>query len=304
MTTRFVSLLGALGLCLMAPWVGVRAQQAPPPQIQSQVQSAKQEMPAFRSRITLVPLDVRVLDRDGKPVTDCRARLHDPRERRAAGHRHVLRVGARARGAAAAGPPVRAAPGGPRATGAPARPHVPAHRRPGPHPGAVRRHRRLITFVRERLLPQDRVAVMAYHRITDFTTDHEQIVACSSASPSGTSGSRPCSSSGGRARPPYAKCPKCLPEVDPAGDRRIFLFPGAVVSREMAQGLGIEEDIYRRERRYFDALLHGELAVGRESNLSAFVDEVASRRAELSGASSSATIRRNASRCRRTRTSC
>ena len=49
------------------------------------------------------------------------------------------------------------------------------------------------------------------------------------------------------------------------------------------------EDIYNgRERRYYDALLHGELAVGRESNLSAFVDEVASRRAELSGASSSA----------------
>ena len=69
----------------------------------------------------------------------------------------------------------------------------------------------------------------------------------------------------------------------------MFLFPGAIVSREMPQALGMEEDIYAgRERRYYDALLHGELASGRESNLSAFVDEVAARRAELSGASSSA----------------
>jgi VWFA-related protein len=33
----------------------------------------------------------------------------------------------------------------------------------------------LIAFVRERLLPQDQVAVIAYNRATDFTTDHEQI---------------------------------------------------------------------------------------------------------------------------------
>jgi len=35
----------------------------------------------------------------------------------------------------------------------------------------------LIAFVRERLLPQDRVAVMAFNRITDFTANHEQILA-------------------------------------------------------------------------------------------------------------------------------
>ena len=33
----------------------------------------------------------------------------------------------------------------------------------------------MIHFVRERLLPQDLVAVMAWNRSTDFTTDHEQI---------------------------------------------------------------------------------------------------------------------------------
>lgn len=33
----------------------------------------------------------------------------------------------------------------------------------------------LIRFVRQDLLPQDRVAILAYNRATDFTTDHEQI---------------------------------------------------------------------------------------------------------------------------------
>jgi VWFA-related protein len=32
-----------------------------------------------------------------------------------------------------------------------------------------------LKFVRERLLPQDQVAVLAYNRATDFTTDHEKI---------------------------------------------------------------------------------------------------------------------------------
>jgi len=70
MTQRCVSLPGALALCAIVLATGVHARQAPPPQIQTQTQNAKQDIPAFRSRITLVPLDVRVLDRDGRPVTD------------------------------------------------------------------------------------------------------------------------------------------------------------------------------------------------------------------------------------------
>jgi len=34
----------------------------------------------------------------------------------------------------------------------------------------------LIRFIRDGLLPQDRVALFAYNRATDFTTDHEQII--------------------------------------------------------------------------------------------------------------------------------
>jgi hypothetical protein len=39
--------------------------QAPPPAAQQ-----RPEVPAFRSRVTLVPLDVRVVDAQGNPVTD------------------------------------------------------------------------------------------------------------------------------------------------------------------------------------------------------------------------------------------
>jgi hypothetical protein len=38
---------------------------------------------AFRSRITLVPVDVRVLDRNGKPITDLAVRLHASKTTRA-----------------------------------------------------------------------------------------------------------------------------------------------------------------------------------------------------------------------------
>jgi hypothetical protein len=33
-----------------------------------------------------------------------------------------------------------------------------------------------IDFVRSKLLPQDYVAVMAYNRATDFTTDHQEVI--------------------------------------------------------------------------------------------------------------------------------
>jgi VWFA-related protein len=276
----------------MAPSVGVRAQQAPP-QIQAQTQSARQELPAFRSRITLVPLDVRVLDRDGKPVTDLGRGDFTILENDTP---QVIALFS-ASGLVPEAPPPFQAPNRSGLRQAPASEMAPQRGRtfllivgrgrleePFDGIGA------LIAFVGERLLPQDRVAVMAYNRITDFTTDHEQIATVlkrfaerhervNELLQQWQTGLAPL----------FAKCPKCLPEFILPKIDEIFLFPGAIVSREMPQALGMEEDIYNgRERRYYDALLHGELAVGRESNLSAFVDDVASRRAELSGASSSA----------------
>ena len=46
----------------------------------------------------------------------------------------------------------------------------------GRHQQALKAVDALIRFVRENLLPQDRVAVYAYNRASDFTTDREQIV--------------------------------------------------------------------------------------------------------------------------------
>ena len=63
------AVIGGYVAVVMAAAVGLDARQAPPPP-QVQTEPAKQGIPAFRSRVTLVPLDVRVLDRDGKPVTD------------------------------------------------------------------------------------------------------------------------------------------------------------------------------------------------------------------------------------------
>jgi VWFA-related protein len=133
------------------------------------------------------------------------------------------------------------------------------------------------------------VAVMAFNRITDFTASHEQVVALlrryadrhekiEALLEQDESGPAIA----------YRKCPKCLPDFILPKIDEIFRFPGAIVSREMPQALGMEDDLYAgRERRFYDALLHTELAVGRESDLSALVDLNASRRAELSGAGSS-----------------
>ena len=292
MTLRLVSVLGALGLCLMAPSSGVRAQQAPPPQIQTQTQSAKQELPAFRSRITLVPLDVRVLDREGKPVTDLSRDDFTILENN---ERQVIAMFSASGLVPEAPPPLsQFRPGLRQAAGAQLAPPrgrtfllvVGRGRIQEPFDGIGA----LIAFVRERLLPQDRVAVMAFNRITDFTANHEQIVTVLQRYADRHEKIEALlQQDGSGPAPQYRKCPKCLPDFILPKIDEIFLFPGAIVTRELPQALGMEEDIYNgRERRYYDALLHGELAVGRENNLSAFVDEVAARRAELSGASSSA----------------
>ena len=144
--------------------------------------------------------------------------------------------------------------------------------------------------MRERLLPQDRVAVMAYHRATDFTSDrekvvallqrindkHERIEALLDQYASGMS-------------PWYAKCKPCLPESLLPEINRLFLWPGAIVSREMPQALGYEEDLFGgNERRFFDALLETELARARDRGFQTLADEAATNRAALSGSDSSA----------------
>jgi len=139
---------------------------------------AQQQPPTFASGVTLVPINVRVIDsRSGKGVGDLTAAdftlLEDgvPQPIRLFELRTLT-------------------PEEPPEPGAGSRLRI----RRTPFGAAPQNHRvflfvlgrgrlqepsggvdALIGFVRQRLLPQDRVAVFAYDRATDFTTDHESI---------------------------------------------------------------------------------------------------------------------------------
>jgi VWFA-related protein len=146
------------------------ARQSPPPV------PAQQPPPTFRSGVTIVPVDVRVLDRDGKPVTDLTQADFTVLE-------DGVRQEVRHFSAHALVPmPVQAgATPAIRTRSSPAIQEQSARiflillgrgRLQEPSKGLDA----LIHMVRERLLPQDQVAVMAYNRATDFTNDHQKIV--------------------------------------------------------------------------------------------------------------------------------
>ena len=130
----------------------------------------------FRSNVTLVPLDVRVLDQRGEPITDLRAEdftvLEDgvPQEIRQFSRLELTPSSATAN----RGPAFRTA--AETATG-PQNHRVflivlGRGRLQGPSKGLDA----LLEFVEDRLLPQDQVAVLAYNRATDFTTDRRPIL--------------------------------------------------------------------------------------------------------------------------------
>ena len=145
-----------------------QAQQPPPPPQQ------EQQVPIFRTGTDVVPITVRVVDRKGLPVTDLTQKdfkvYEDDRLRDIVGfypqtmtpgpvvppavvwdQRNELRLAAATRrtfvivlGASRLLEPDKAFDAA-------------------------------ITFVTEKLLPQDAVSVMAFHRATPFTTDHEAV---------------------------------------------------------------------------------------------------------------------------------
>lgn len=140
---------------------------------------AQQQVPGtIRSGIAVVPVDVRVLDRDGKPITDLTQEdftlLEDgvPQS--------ILQFASQAftPDAPDAKPLIRVARPAPAAPAA----AVPLKHRTflivlgrGRLQHPARGVDAMIEFVRERLLPQDQVAVLAYNRATDFTTNHESV---------------------------------------------------------------------------------------------------------------------------------
>ncbi|HSC29070.1 MAG TPA: VWA domain-containing protein [Vicinamibacterales bacterium] len=153
----------------------VRAQQAATIQLQTEAQQPSRVPGTFRSRIVMVPIDVRVLDRNGRPVTDLQAADFTVFENGVAQKIEHFSMRLLEPDAAAAGirPAMRRAPG----SDIEAQNHrifliVLGRGRLQP---PARGLDGLLQFVHEHLLPQDLVAVLAYNRATDFTTDRRQI---------------------------------------------------------------------------------------------------------------------------------
>jgi len=136
--------------------------------------SAPQQTPVFRSTTTVVPITVTVLDKNGLPVTDLKASEFTVYENKQS--REIVNFFPQA---FAPGPvqPVSSSLARGRFDGVVPQTHRTFLVTLGygciQHPtnaldGAI-------DLVRNRLMPQDAVAVMAFHRATNFTTNHEAV---------------------------------------------------------------------------------------------------------------------------------
>jgi VWFA-related protein len=148
-------------------------QQAPPQGVQTSTQ-APQAPPVFRGGTVLIPIDVRVIDRNGQPVTDLTQADFTVRENgQPQTIRHFSTQSFEPQPTAPSGALVR---------------HTTLTNDITPQTNRIflimlGRGRlqepskgvdATLTFIRQHLLPQDQVSVFAYDRATDFTTDHEQ----------------------------------------------------------------------------------------------------------------------------------
>ncbi len=153
----------ALALTVLAPSAG-------PPQ---PPQGQPPRPPAIRTGITMVPVDVRVVGRDGKPILDLKREeftiLEDGVPQSI---RHFSSLAFTPDPSAALAEPILR-----RASGPDIRPQ---NRRVflillarGHHQGPSKYVDALAAFMERRVLPQDQVAMMAWNRATDFTTNHD-----------------------------------------------------------------------------------------------------------------------------------
>lgn len=127
--------------------------------------------PQFRGGISLVPLDVRVIDRQGNPVTDLKEIEFTILENGTPqGLRHFSTIDL---GTPSAPGPLFADPGTPSPTRRVFLLVLGRGRLQYPGRGADA----AITFIRDHVLPQDHVAVLAWNRATAFTTDHARTLA-------------------------------------------------------------------------------------------------------------------------------
>lgn len=164
---RFV----AIPVLVCAATIGLVAQtQTPPPPTQT-------PRPVFRTSTDVVPLTVTVLDKAGNPVTDLKASDFTVIENKQP--REILNFFTQTFDALP-----EAAVMTPESLNrvAPSRAVAPETRRTflivlsyGRIQYPTKALDGLIAFVKDRLLPQDLVAVIGFDRATDFTTNHEQI---------------------------------------------------------------------------------------------------------------------------------
>jgi len=136
---------------------------------------------SFRSRITIVPLDVRVLDRNRKPITDLTQAdftITEDGVVQTISHFSAQSLTADA-SSAETSPGLRQ----PAVTASDLKPQnrrvflIVLGRAPLRMRGPSKELPALLAFLKTRLLPQDQVAVMAFNRGTDFTTNHAAVAA-------------------------------------------------------------------------------------------------------------------------------
>ena len=144
---------------------------------QSQSQQQPSRIPGtFRSAVTLVPLDVRVLDQRGRPITDLKQEdfvVFEENVPQRIGHfSHQMLT--------AASP---APDGALKMRQVPGETLQPQNHRVfllvlgrGRLQYPAKGVDAAIDFVREQLLPQDQVAVLAYNRATDFTSNRGEVI--------------------------------------------------------------------------------------------------------------------------------
>jgi VWFA-related protein len=143
--------------------------------VTAQSPTQTEQRPVFRSSVSLVPIDVRVTDKNGKPVTDLRSdefTIADNGVRQDIRH-FSARTFASTEQKSDPGMPVRE-------TAFSLEPQTNRiflivlgrgrHKEPSNAVDA------LLRFVRTGLLPQDQVAVFAYNRATTFTRNHGSVV--------------------------------------------------------------------------------------------------------------------------------
>ena len=143
-----------------------------------QTSTQKPAQPTFRSVVTMVPIDVRVLDGNGDPITDLKAgdfTILENGKRQQIGHFSTMALTAETRepGTTPAFEQVLG-PGTGGLTSQNRRVFLILLGR-GRIIGPVKEIEALVDFVRTRLLPQDLVAVQAYNRATPFTSDHPAV---------------------------------------------------------------------------------------------------------------------------------